>query len=311
MFGFFVSIIGICIRSEAQIRVSTISKGLILRMKLALVGNCQLEVIGNLFRNVASIHRDKITSVYNTPIYKLNAQKNTIDFFHELEKCDRIFLQYHSEKWGAFSTHNLSKYFDVTVLPTLESRVSTPQLGYFPGSLPDLMVYVDYRILHLYLCGETWAEAAKKYHGVAFSREKQLRMLLDDTDKYKQLFQEGKVSIDYSSTYLQKLNANFDCYSTISHPDNDNLTVLLSAVYQYSFGELRSFNLQGNGMLDNYLAPKIGSDSQRYFMMRETGLPLASKINFSFFDSQDKNLLNESLLSSAYYHSLQDQYQNM
>jgi hypothetical protein len=146
-------------------------------MKLALIGNCQLEVLGDLIKNNAVLHKGKFTYVYNTPVYKLDAKRDMVNFYHEIEQCDAVFMQYHSETWGPFSTATLSKYFDLTMLPTLESRVSCSQLGYYDLPLPDLMVYVDYRLLHLYLTDHNVNHAVKDYHLAEFSKEKQLSML--------------------------------------------------------------------------------------------------------------------------------------
>jgi hypothetical protein len=44
-------------------------------MKLALIGNCQLEVLGDLIKNHAALHENKFTYVYNTPIYKLDEER--------------------------------------------------------------------------------------------------------------------------------------------------------------------------------------------------------------------------------------------
>lgn len=52
-------------------------------------------------------------------------------------------MQYHSERWGMLSTDKMAAYFDVRILPTMESRVSPPQLGYFSASVLELMVYLD------------------------------------------------------------------------------------------------------------------------------------------------------------------------
>lgn len=54
-----------------------------------------------------------------------------------------IYMQYHSERWGMLSTDKMAAYFDVRILPTMESRVSPPQLGYFSASVLELMVYLD------------------------------------------------------------------------------------------------------------------------------------------------------------------------
>jgi hypothetical protein len=280
-------------------------------MRIATLGNCQLEVVGNVLRNATNVHQGQITAVFNTPIYKLDAQKNMIDIYHELESYDVIFMQYHSEKYGPFSTKAIQQAFDVVMLPTLESRVSTPQLAYFPEPLPDLMVYVDYRLLHLYLTGHTLTQAAESYHAVNLDATKQQNFLTLDADKYQSLFRTGQLHVDYSAFYEKSLRENPDCFTTLSHPDNKNLGFLLSAIMHKLSGKQLTFNLAGEDLLNNYRAPKIGQGSQDYFMMRNTGLLLAAKINYAFFASQKRDLLKSALLSSTYYHSLENRCQNM
>lgn len=280
-------------------------------MKVATIGNCQLEIVGQLLSNYPDLHRGVIKEVVNTPIYKMDAQRDVIDLMHELESCDKIYMQYHSERWGMLSTVKLSEYFDIRILPTMESRVSTPQLGYFPAPVPELMVYVDYRFLHLYLTGYSCAEATSAYHSAAFDAQKQYNMILEDASRYKSLFQEGKVIFDYSGFYQQSLREDTHCYSTVSHPNNKHLSVFLSAIFYDFFQENKNFDLNGNEMLNNYYAPKIGSGDQKYLMMRNSGLPLAGKINYLFFSSQTREMLTHALLQSAYYQGLRSEFQNI
>lgn len=80
-------------------------------MNIALLGNCQLEVIGNLLKSFTELENYNI--VHCKPIYKINSEKEIVDIFHKLETCDFIFMQFQSEKWKNFSTKNLSKYFKI------------------------------------------------------------------------------------------------------------------------------------------------------------------------------------------------------
>ena len=220
-------------------------------------------------------------------------------------------MQHHAEKWGPFSTAALSQFFDITMLPTMESRVSTPQLGYYTDKIPDFMVYVDYRMLHLYLTNVSIQNVVEAYHSVSFSSEKQTNMLKEDALKYRTLFQRGKLYFDYSEEYFRTLSANPDCYSTVSHPDNYYLSLLLQVIYHKSLGINESFDLQGNDLLKNYVALKIGSGDNTYHMMRPTVLALAGKINYAFFDSQNRRALKQALVNSSYYTGLEDCYQNL
>ncbi|PQK92043.1 WcbI family polysaccharide biosynthesis putative acetyltransferase [Pantoea ananatis] len=280
-------------------------------MKVATIGNCQLEIVGQLLSNYSDLHLGAIKQVANTPIYKLDAQRDVINLMHELESCDHIYMQYHSERWGMLSTDKLAAYFDIRILPTMESRVSTPQLGYFPAPVPELMVYVDYRFLHLYLTGHQHGDAVSQYHKVSYDNQKQHNMVIEDAKRYHKLFQEEKVAFDYSHFYQESMLKNKQCYSTVSHPNNKHLSVFLSAIFYDLFKENKNFDLNGNDLLNNYYAPEIGSGDQSYLMMRDTGLSLAGKINYSFFSSQNDEILKKSLLKSAYYQGLQAEFQNV
>ncbi|MGX9236020.1 hypothetical protein [Pantoea ananatis] len=85
----------------------------------------------------------------------------------------------------------------------------------------------------------------------------------------------------------------------------------MSAIFYDLFKENKKFYLNGNDLLNNYYAPEIGSGDQNYLMMRDTGLSLAGKINYSFFSSQNDEILKKSLLNSAYYQGLQAEFQNI
>lgn len=149
------------------------------------------EIVGQLLSNYSDLHRGAIKQVVNTPIYKLDAQRDVINLMHELESCDHIYMQYHSERWGMLSTDKLAAYFDIRILPTMESRVSTPQLGYFPAPVPELMVY-DYRFLHLYLTGHQHGDAVSQYHKVSYDNQKQHNMVIEDAKRYHKLFRKRK-----------------------------------------------------------------------------------------------------------------------
>jgi len=200
-------------------------------MKVATIGNCQLEVVGQLLSNYSELHRGAITQVVNIPLYKLDAQRDIVNLMYELESCDHIYMQYHSERWGLLSTGKLAAYFDIRILPTMESSVSTPQLGYYSSAVPDLMVYVDYRFLHLYLTGYASTDTVAEYHNVSFDAARQHNMVIDDANRYQRLFQEGKVAFDYSDFYREALLKDKSCYSTVSHPNNKHLSIFFSAIF--------------------------------------------------------------------------------
>ncbi len=181
-------------------------------------------------------------------------------------------------------------------------RISTA-VRYYSAAVPDLMVYVDYRFLHLYLTAHACADAVTAYHNVSYDAARPHNMIMDDANRYQRLFKEGKVAFDYSDFYRDALLKDKHCYSTVSHPNNKHLSIFFSAIFFDLFKENKNFDLGGNDLLKNYIAPEVGSGEQHYFMMRETGLSLACKINYHFFSSQPREQLSEALLRSTYYRS--------
>jgi hypothetical protein len=73
----------------------------------------------------------------------------------------------------------------------------------------------------------------------------------------------------------------------------------------------KKVELNGNEPLKNDIALQLGSKNNDYYMMRNTGLNLAGKINHCFFDSQNQRTLLKELLKSNYYLSLESKYQNL
>lgn len=267
-------------------------------MKLGLIGNCQLEVLGLLIQGNPSACGG-VELAYNTPLYKLNEKKIT-DLFFALDQCDLILGQYYGPEWGRLCTENLAHYFDIQVLPTLESKVSYPQLGYWPErTLPDGLVYIDYRFLHLYLAGSPLQHAVQHYTEISLDQVAITQTITQERDRYRELFDSGAVTVDYSDIFFELIKQNTESYSTLSHPNNTHMSFLFKHMMK-SCGVEDNFTLNGPEVLENHRVPKLGSQETLYYMMRPASLNLAARIYYEFFSSQQTKVLEDAFKASNY-----------
>lgn len=276
-------------------------------MKISFIGNCQLEVIGQLIDANRSVSCFRDMEVrWNTPPYKLGEQ-DVVDLFSALEESDVIFGQYYSDKWGSFSTANLKKYFpNIVVLPTLESDVSYPQLGYWSSEavkVPPAYVYIDYRFLHLYLDRVECLAAAGLYTNIKPSLHKIMVAIDTGAERYRQLYASGAVAEDYSEAYAKSMLINVNSYYTVSHPNNENLGCLMHYVLKHISPGL-SIKLAGPELLRNFVVPELGSAEREYFMMKPCSLNLAAKLYYNLFTGFERSFLEDELSKSNYFRLL-------
>jgi hypothetical protein len=276
-------------------------------MKIAFIGNCQLEVLGN----VLASNKDKFQHlfpmelVWNTPLYKLT-DNNIAELFFALDGADVIYHQFYSSEWGKFSTENLKKYFNIKLVPTLESHISSPQLGYWNASnikIPPSYVYVDFRLLDLYLRGLSFEQAASVYTKFDFDENNVRQKIIGQSEKYHQLFLNNDVIFDYSNFFRESLLANSEEYFTISHPNNKHLSFLINSILN-DIGVDFKLNINGPELLLNSLAPKRNSTDDSYLMQRSITTKLAAKLYFDYFSNIDHSILLNELNGSNYFNLL-------
>jgi len=276
-------------------------------MKIAFIGNCQLEVLGK----VLASNKDKfkhlfpIELVWNTPLYKLT-DNNIAELFFALEGADVIYHQFYSSEWGKFSTENLKRYFNIKLVPTLESHISSPQLGYWNASnikIPTSYVYVDFRLLDLYLRGLSFEQAASVYTNFDLNENNVRQKIVSQSQKYHQLFLNNDVIFDYSNYFRESLLANSEEYFTISHPNNKHLSFLINSIL-FDFGVDFKININGHELLLNALVPRRNSNDDSYLMQRSITTKLAAKLYFDYFSACDDVWLMGELRKSNYHYLL-------
>jgi len=273
-------------------------------LKISLIGNCQLEVLGQLIiQNQKTFEPFKsVQIVWNTPLYKLN-KENIVDLFSALEKSDVIYHQYHSSEWGSFSTENLKKYFDLKTLPTLESIISSPQLAYWKTGgirIPPSYVYVDFRFLEMYLNGFHFNKAAIEYTSSSISFSEVEKLIFESAERYRKLYETKKVLLDYSSFYKENLIKNQDDFFTLSHPNNRHLSFILNSIF-HDVGMTIDVTIKDPELLRNAIVPKMGTNQTEYIMQRPLSLELASKLYYEYFSSFEESFLIDEYTSSNYY----------
>jgi hypothetical protein len=268
--------------------------------KIALIGNCQLQQIGHFLTHLVDHSLLQVT--WYLPPFIMASGHSLVDFYNALEQSDIVFGHFHSERWGDLSTNALGKYFDLTLVPTLESPCSSPQINYFEKNNKYDLYDIDFRILELYLQGKLWHEASALYHDKKINYAKLLEQTQAQIDKYHTNFEKGQLASDYSSFYLSEL-ASFGpkIYQTHNHPNNRHLQWLMDEITSIAIG-LQFKTLENLPMiLGDTIAPALGSEDRNYTLKgKSIGLDLAVKIYYATFDSMDKAYLEEQFSIGRY-----------
>lgn len=274
-------------------------------MKIALIGNCQLQQIGWLLKAFFEQQKIPFEVVWYEPIFALgDTQAPIVPLFNALQSADVIYGQYHDGKWNALSTDSLRRYFDIKLVPTLESLASYPQLNYFSqGKLNFNLYTVDFRMLDLYLAGVPAREAHLHYAGITPDPAAIDALVQSAAAKYARLHAEGKLAFDYSQAYLQTVrDQGLGAYFTHNHPNNSQLQWLANAILQ-DLGSPRLVSLEPMPqILFDTKVPRLGDTADTGYRIRSTevGLEAGCKINYAFFSSYDRGFLREELAESVY-----------
>lgn len=273
-------------------------------MKIALLGNCQLQQIGWLLKAFFQSQQLEHEIVWHAPIFSLGDHNaEIVPIFHALEQADVIYGQFHEKRWNTFSTDNLGKYFDIQVVPTLESLVSFPQMNYFTKGPLNLNLYsVDFRMMELYLKGIHVDYVPEVYCQATINDKRRVCSIENTAAKYKSLHQKGKSIFDYSDAYAQAMNEPEDPYFVHNHPNNAQLQWLTNQILlhagvgtQVSFGNLPE-------VLTDTIVPTLNRQRNDRYRIRatEVGLATAAKINYAFLSTYERTFLEEELEKSNY-----------
>lgn len=275
-------------------------------MKIALIGNCQLQQIGWLLKAFFQQQAIEHEIVWYEPIFALgDTNAPIVPLFDALHRADVIYGQYHDGKWNALSTDSLRRYFDIRIVPTLESLASYPQLNYFSqGKLNFNLYTVDFRMLDMYLAGIPPREAHRHYNDVSADPQEIAALVQSTAARYARLNAEGKVAFDYSQEYLQMASTQgLGAYFTHNHPNNSQLQWLANQIL-LDAGAPRLLSLQSMGeILYDTKVPLLGDTADTGYRIRATdvGLEAGCKINYAFFSSYDRGFLREELAESVYH----------
>jgi hypothetical protein len=271
-------------------------------MKIAFLGNCQLQQIGHFFAHSLSRQKHLHTVEWYLPIFQFHNKVDLVDLYIKLESCDYIFSQYYDDKWNEFSTAQLQKNFELTILPTLECPASNPQINYIDGVSRENKFDiwdVDYRLLSLYLDGIKVEQAGCMYHNISLSQVKCVDLTNAHLLKLKAKFLSGNIAVDYSE-YLRKsiLEQGFNTFFTHNHPRNHHLQFLVDKIIEVTEIDKNLLDLCTlPEILTDTIPPTLGSNSSStYYRLksRDIGLHLAAKIYYTFFDSIERKVLTEA-----------------
>lgn len=272
-------------------------------MKIALLGNCQLQQIGWLLKNFFAQHGIDHSVVWYEPIFALGDKNAAIvPLFDALASADAIYGQYHDGKWNAFSTENLSKFFEIKIVPTLESLASFPQMNYFSaGSLNFNLYTVDFRILDLYLQGVDVHQAPALYANAGLDAGRKGALIHSTAVKYKKLYDDGKTLFDYAGPYLEAMGTPSP-YFVHNHPNNAQLQWLANQILL----DCKSPTLVSlenlPQILTDTIVPELDAPLDERYKLRNTeiGIRTACKVYYAFFSTYDTDFLQRELDQSTY-----------
>jgi hypothetical protein len=273
-------------------------------MKIALLGNCQLQQIGWLLKNYFEQNKLPHEVVWHAPIFALGDQNaDVVPMFQALDQADAIYGQFHEKRWNVFSTDSLSKHFDIKIVPTLESLASAPQMNYFSnGSLKLGLYTVDFRMLELYLQGIA-PERVPEVYGLASVNPLKRQNAIDNTAaKYRALYRKGKILFDYADVYAEAMMSSTDPYYVHNHPNNTHLEWLTNLILKDAGIPVHLSFANLPDILTDTIVPAFGQGPQATYRLRsaDIGLKTATKVYYTFFSTYERAFLEQELEHSNY-----------
>ena len=260
----------------------------------------KIALIGNFLHNYADKNQLQIT--WYIPLFTMTSGSSLVDFYSALEASDIIFGQYHADRWADLSTDNLRQYFDINLVPTLESPCSSPQINYLDEPNKFNIYDIDFRFLELYLTGKSHQQAVEEYHNKSLNYNKILDQTNSKIKKYKKNYDNGNVISDYSDFYQAELmSKGTEVFFTHNHPNNRHLEWLMDQITMFS--SIQKFISFENipPILVDTIAPSLGTNNFRYTLKsKEIGLNLAAKILYAVFDTYEKSSLKKQFEKSNY-----------
>ncbi|MGE5548595.1 MAG: WcbI family polysaccharide biosynthesis putative acetyltransferase [Solirubrobacterales bacterium] len=272
-------------------------------MKLCIFGNCQLRSVGFLIDHAAKQHGLDIEVLWYKPIYQMT-DDDYMPFFAAMEAADAIYCQYHDEKWGIWSTPNLRKYFDLKIVPTLESFVSSPQVGGWekgPARFYN-MYFMDYRILHLYLDGVPYDQVEARYFDAAPRAGVIAEMIGETVAKYRRYHDSGMVVFDYSEQYRKAIAEDLDCFFLHNHPKNAQLEWMTNQILGAA-GCPKQLSLANiSEILFDFQAPSLTGPERKPYFIRPSvsSITSAARLYYAYFETVDRKMLKRELSASTY-----------
>ena len=274
-------------------------------MKIALIGNCQLQQIGWFLKAFYALNQLEHSVVWYEPLFALgDKDAQIIPLFKALDDADRIYGQFHDKKWNSFSTSSLCKYFPIRLVPTLESNASFPQMNYFSDAPLHYNFYsVDFRMLHCFLSGVPLASAPHAYFDVALLPQALAQEIESTATKYAAKFADGKVLFDYSQEYRNAMAQEATPYFVHNHPNNPQLQWLANQILQDMQSPLLVSLEQMPPILTDTIVPALNGVFQDAYRIRSQDLRMetACKANYFFFSSYDEAFLRAELEMSPYW----------
>jgi hypothetical protein len=274
-------------------------------MKIAFLGNCQLNNVGILFARMAQQKFIDAEIIWTKPIFEL-ANNDYLPLFHALDRADVIYHQYHDTYHEMYATNHLSKYFKFKIVPTLESFVSTPQMNSWSDRtvIPYNLGFIDFRILDLYLQKIEMRRAGEIYSEAAIN-EDVVRALIDTSVfKYRDKFERKLICFNYAPFYREMMQKDVESYYTMNHPSNVHLQWLVNNILaDAGFKGRLALDKAVPELLNQFLPPSLRNLSRKgKYILNAVPMELttAIKMYYAYFDMLDPQFLQKELEASTY-----------
>jgi len=210
-------------------------------MRIGFYGNCQCQAIESLFAQIGI--KSGLEVILLPPVFKCEDHMLE-DMRKRIGSIDMLFSQFISERFGYFSTQELSKYVKgrICFIPNLQCNGYSPQMtepryGSVGASFQQYgalkrMVSTDFRVLELYLKGLSKSNAAHQYYDVNVDKVKLQTIFFQEIAKQRTLCEQGLISFDFAER-LENRYSDHLLFWTYNHPAKSEIEWLVNCILKF------------------------------------------------------------------------------
>jgi len=209
-------------------------------MRIGFYGNCQCQAIESLFAQIGI--KSGLEVILLPPVFKCEDHMLE-DMRKRIGSIDMLFSQFISERFGYFSTQELSKYVTgkICFIPNLQCNGYSPQMTE-PLSVVTMappiygglkrMINTDFRVLELYLKGLSKSDAAHQYYDVNVDKTRLQTIFFQEIAKQRNLFKQGLISFDFAERLESRYSEHL-LFWTYNHPAKSEIEWLINSILKF------------------------------------------------------------------------------